>query len=191
MIPSAENASNAMASEPAPERPSRTTRRGFGTASNMASTDDLERTPSRRKGSLAAVVVVLALAAGGAFVAMRSEAPADSIAPSGNAVADAEHKAPEQAQVQVAEDSVPATVADTTPSEATDVPGVALRVVAVPYGQVWIDGEKRGQSPLTLSDLSAGEHEIAVGRTKPTLRRTVELPPAPGPTVQQVLGPLN
>ncbi len=49
-----------------------------------------------------------------------------------------------------------------------------LRVVVVPFGDVWVDERYVGQSPLSLQ-LAPGTHELAVGEGRARGRRTIEL----------------
>jgi len=51
-----------------------------------------------------------------------------------------------------------------------------LRVVAIPFGDVWIDGKAMGHAPVETK-LAPGSHEIEVGDGQPTLRRTMQLLP--------------
>jgi eukaryotic-like serine/threonine-protein kinase len=51
-----------------------------------------------------------------------------------------------------------------------------LHVIVFPYGQVWIDGARAGQSPLTV-DLTPGEHHLRVVSPKGRQLRTVRLEP--------------
>ena len=50
----------------------------------------------------------------------------------------------------------------------------ALHVQTEPSGQtIWVDGVERGQSPVTVSDLSSGDHTVVARGTAGTVRRTV------------------
>jgi len=60
------------------------------------------------------------------------------------------------------------------PSAATRPHTAELRVVAVPFGDVWIDGRAMGHAPVTAR-LSPGSHEVAVGDGKADQRRTLRL----------------
>ncbi len=67
-----------------------------------------------------------------------------------------------------------------------------LRIVVVPFGEVWVDDRYLGQSPLSVK-LAPGSHELAVGEGRARERRTIQvtagqheeltlrLPPAPKP----------
>ena len=61
------------------------------------------------------------------------------------------------------------------PSSASKKPGT-LRVIAVPFGKVWLDGTLRGRAPLEL-EVAAGVHQLNVGRREPTLKQTVIVRP--------------
>jgi hypothetical protein len=64
----------------------------------------------------------------------------------------------------------------------------ALHVQTEPSGQlVTVDGVARGQSPTTVSDLSAGDHNVVVRGTAGTVRRTVAV--KAGNTVSLVISP--
>jgi tRNA A-37 threonylcarbamoyl transferase component Bud32 len=60
------------------------------------------------------------------------------------------------------------------PSSATGAKParVALTVVVLPYGNVWLDGDKIGASPVTM-DVTAGAHVVAAGRETPEQERQV------------------
>jgi hypothetical protein len=60
--------------------------------------------------------------------------------------------------------------AKTAPSGATSV----LRVGTVPFGQVWIDGELAGWSPIVMN-VSPGVHTVEGGNTQPEVKRSVKL----------------
>ncbi len=79
--------------------------------------------------------------------------------------------APEQ---HAASEPVPTT--PSAPSTATRARTAELHVVAVPFGEVWIDGRAMGHAPVTAR-LSAGGHEVAVGDGKPDQQRTLHLAP--------------
>jgi serine/threonine protein kinase len=51
-----------------------------------------------------------------------------------------------------------------------------LRVVVVPFGEVWIDGRRVGQSPVRR-ELAPGRHAVATGQDGRTQRRVVHLEP--------------
>lgn len=63
---------------------------------------------------------------------------------------------------------------------ADEAPQVSARVQVVPNGQVWVDQELIGEaSPSLELSLSAGVHEISVGRDHPTRSQTVDFKPGP------------
>ncbi len=49
-----------------------------------------------------------------------------------------------------------------------------LKIYVQPFGEVWVDGKREGQSPVTVK-LAAGEHEIGVGDGRIEQRRRVQL----------------
>lgn len=49
-----------------------------------------------------------------------------------------------------------------------------LRIIVRPYGDVWVDGKRLGQAPVSVK-LAAGEHEVGIGDGRPRDRRTVTL----------------
>jgi hypothetical protein len=49
-----------------------------------------------------------------------------------------------------------------------------LRVIAVPFGDVWIDGVAHGHAPITAR-VTPGSHEVAVGDGRPQQKRTVRV----------------
>jgi hypothetical protein len=72
----------------------------------------------------------------------------------------------------------PARTGAVEPKPAAAVPGRkgtgALRVSSTPPGaQVLVDGKPRGVTPLTLTDLSTGSHEVALQSDAGTVNRTV------------------
>jgi hypothetical protein len=74
------------------------------------------------------------------------------------------------------------------PAAAPDDTDGALLVQTDPAGQaVAIDGVTRGQSPLTITDLPAGDHSVLVRGTSGSVRRTVKV--KPGETVSLVISP--
>lgn len=66
--------------------------------------------------------------------------------------------------------TTPAT-AERSRSSAPATPGT-VRVVVLPWGEVWVDGAAQGQAPQTLT-LRPGRHTIAVGQGGPSERRAV------------------
>jgi serine/threonine protein kinase len=64
----------------------------------------------------------------------------------------------------------------TPPRSAAPSPNAnaALTVVVVPYGTVWLDGRKIGQSPITI-DVAPGPHVVAAGRDNPERESQVTL----------------
>jgi hypothetical protein len=147
-----------------------------------AETRTVERPPTPRgamRALLAATSVLLAVVAAGALRTwLRTEPP-----PPGQAdVAKAEPLAPPQAPIAapsaVAPEPEPAPAHASEASDdksAPDAPG-ELRVVVVPFGDVWVDGRPRGHAPVLLR-LPPGTHEVAWGDGRPDARRNVQLAP--------------
>ena len=51
-----------------------------------------------------------------------------------------------------------------------------IEIASDPRGQtVTVDGQARGTTPVTVSDLSPGEHEVVIRRDSSTVRRTVQV----------------
>jgi hypothetical protein len=62
---------------------------------------------------------------------------------------------------------------ETQISAPSDAPA-ELKIHVLPYGDVWIDGKRLGQAPVTAK-LPAGVHEIGVGDGRPREKRSVTL----------------
>lgn len=74
-----------------------------------------------------------------------------------------------------AQPPTPAPAPPVAEAKAEPAPALAvLRVIAVPYGEVAIDGKQRGMGPVTVR-LPAGRHTIVVQLPTGTQRRTVTL----------------
>ena len=71
-----------------------------------------------------------------------------------------------------------------TPQDVVPAGGRVMITTDPPGARVRIDGEARGVSPLTVSDLAAAEHKIAVSTENGSADRTVVL--EPGATVSLV-----
>ena len=54
---------------------------------------------------------------------------------------------------------------------------IRLTVVVYPWGDVWIDGKRRGLAPLRNVSLKPGRHRISAGQGKPTVTQTIRLRP--------------
>jgi serine/threonine protein kinase len=63
------------------------------------------------------------------------------------------------------------------PSDSKRVRSARLFVAVIPWGQVWVDGEARGEAPVTLEGLPAGYHRIQVGQGAPQKTFRVRLSP--------------
>jgi serine/threonine protein kinase len=51
----------------------------------------------------------------------------------------------------------------------------SLTVVVYPWGDVWINGKRRGAAPLKGLSLKPGRYEISAGQGKPTVTQTIRL----------------
>ena len=49
-----------------------------------------------------------------------------------------------------------------------------IKVVVIPFGDVWIDSRRRGNSPVEAT-LSPGEHYVSVGDGTPTQGRAIQV----------------
>jgi hypothetical protein len=58
-----------------------------------------------------------------------------------------------------------------------------LTIYVQPFGEVWIDGKRAGQSPVTVK-LAPGDHEIGVGDARIEQRRGVTLKPGESQSVE-------
>jgi serine/threonine protein kinase len=102
-------------------------------------------------------------------------------APEPETTEEPEPELPRAAPIVISEPSdLPAARAPTAarPRERAANPGARaageLRIYVQPFGEVWIDGKRAGQSPVTIK-LPAGEHEIGVGDARIEQRRNVAL----------------
>jgi hypothetical protein len=50
-----------------------------------------------------------------------------------------------------------------------------LTVTVIPFGDIWINGDPWGPSPLKSEQLKPGTYRISTGRGKPERTRTIEL----------------
>jgi serine/threonine protein kinase len=53
----------------------------------------------------------------------------------------------------------------------------SLTVIVYPWGDVWINGKRRGTSPLKNLSLKPGRYRIAAGQGEPTVTQTIRLQP--------------
>ena len=51
-----------------------------------------------------------------------------------------------------------------------------LKITVFPYGDVWVDGKRLGQAPVTIK-LEPGTHEVGVGDGRPREKRSITLGP--------------
>ncbi len=61
-----------------------------------------------------------------------------------------------------------------TPPAATSAPA-SLTVVVYPWGDVWINDQRRGSAPLKNLSLKPGRYTIGAGQGEPTVTRTIRL----------------
>lgn len=90
-------------------------------------------------------------------------------------------------EVQAAEATPPAELGTTEgrPRVVPSAPAPArLTVVAVPWGDVWIDGKSQGASPLKNKSLKPGRYKISAGQGSPSKTQTIRLRPGQRRTVQ-------
>ena len=70
---------------------------------------------------------------------------------------------------------------------ARAVPGT-LQVTTTPAGaQVIVDGKARGVTPLTLTDLNAGRHEVSLKGEGGTVQRTIAIAPNQTTTIDEAI----
>ena len=53
----------------------------------------------------------------------------------------------------------------------------SLTVIVYPWGDVWINGKRRGTAPLKDLSLKPGRYRIAAGQGEPTVTQTIRLRP--------------
>jgi len=63
------------------------------------------------------------------------------------------------------------------PQEPAPSPRAHLTVVVFPFGDVWINGVKKGTAPLKNQPLKPGVYKVSVGQGSPSRSRTVRLRP--------------
>lgn len=95
--------------------------------------------------------------------------PAEHNEPAAHGTPRGETDRPQRAQPRP-----PARAARQRRPKPAAAPQASIRVIALPFGDVWIDGVYRGASPLDLQ-LPAGEYRVSVGDGQERLRRNVTL----------------
>jgi hypothetical protein len=70
-------------------------------------------------------------------------------------------------------DSEPQAVA--APPAKPKVAPAKLTVVVIPWGEVWVNGERRGTSPVRNLSLRPGRYRVAAGQGKPMVSKVVRL----------------
>ena len=165
--------------------------------------DSLAPEPPKRRSPVAVVVMTLLaiglLAAVGFALRSNNEtapAPASTVEqPAQEEPARAEPSAPSDRMEAIAEPAVvpePPTIeveapADTPSTDASPpskpkraerplaTAPASLTVVVYPWGDVWINGQRRGSAPLKSLSLKPGRYEIAAGQGEPTVTQTIRL----------------
>jgi serine/threonine protein kinase len=90
-----------------------------------------------------------------------------------------------KAQSAAAPTSPDEVAAGTEPAAATSaVRPARLTVVVFPWGDVWIDGKRRGSAPLKNIALKPGRYKISAGRERPSKSKTIRVREAQRKTVQ-------
>ena len=90
---------------------------------------------------------------------------------------------PERGEVTV--DAASETVsAEEPPPAIPSVRPASLTVVVFPWGDVWINGRRRGTAPLKNISLEPGRYKISAGRGKPSKTRAIRLREAQRKTVE-------
>jgi serine/threonine protein kinase len=70
----------------------------------------------------------------------------------------------------------PTATAAPRPQASADGQLAELKIVVQPFGDVWVDGKRLGQAPVSIK-VDPGSHEVAVGDGRPKERRTIQLSP--------------
>lgn len=149
-----------------------------------------EATPPSRRGLAWAIFGILAtlLAIMLWPVLTRDSRPQEVPVEQRDPVAEAGPASPSvEAKPQSAEASPsPAEVASDT--EAAAAPSLVrparLTVVVFPWGDVWIDGKRRGPAPLKNVVLKPGRYKISAGRERPSKTKIIRVREAQRKTVQ-------
>jgi len=156
--------------------------------------DSLPPEPPKRRSrgaTFAALLLVLGLLVAGGFALLSDDEPvAQPLAPAaepGEQRAEPEAPPPERAEPSPtsaestkAPEKTPEKAASPRPKRKRPAPAVAtapasLTVVVFPWGDVWIDGQRRGAAPLKNLALKPGRYEIGAGQGKPTVTQTIRL----------------
>ncbi|MBT8468020.1 MAG: hypothetical protein KJN97_04645, partial [Deltaproteobacteria bacterium] len=93
---------------------------------------------------------------------------------------------PEPANIEAPPDAV---LEDTVPAKepSPEVPAVrpaSLTVFVFPWGDVWIDGKRKGTAPVRNVSLKPGRYKISAGRGKPSKTKVIRLRDAQRKTVE-------
>jgi serine/threonine protein kinase len=92
---------------------------------------------------------------------------------------------PEPERSEATVDAASETVsAEEPPLAIPSVRPASLTVVVFPWGDVWINGRRRGTAPLKNISLEPGRYKIGAGRGKPSKTKTIRLREAQRKTVQ-------
>jgi hypothetical protein len=92
----------------------------------------------------------------------------------------AEDATPAKPEEVLAEDSprdaaIPAASKPRRTAPAVPVAPATLTVVVYPWGDVWINGKRRGAAPLKNISLKPGRYRIGAGQGNPTVTQTIRL----------------
>ncbi|MDH3654264.1 MAG: serine/threonine protein kinase [Myxococcales bacterium] len=149
----------------------------------------------RRTGALIALLLTALLLAGGvlAWRAMRDAGPEAQPAPSeieaepvvavdsveADVEAEPEAEAEGEAEQQKADELQEASDQPTPKPRVQPVvqAPASLTVIVYPWGDVWINGKRRGTAPLKDLSLKPGRYRIAAGQGEPTVTQTIRLRP--------------
>ncbi len=80
--------------------------------------------------------------------------------------------------------AVPQTKEPPPPAAEPEVKPARLTVVVFPWGEVWINGKRRGAAPLKSVALEPGRYRISAGQGRPSQTKTVQLREGQRRTVQ-------
>lgn len=96
-----------------------------------------------------------------------------------------EETTPEPGSIEAAGDAASETVSagEPTPAAPTARPA-RLSVVVFPWGDVWINGKKRGAAPLKNIALKPGRYKISAGQGQPSKTQVIRLDEAQRRTVE-------
>jgi len=163
---------------------------GVGARSDPGSPEPEPRKPARRFWWAAALALMLASGAG-IWLNRAEDVPAPVGARESNeAATPTAAPAPEtpKTPTPASDSATPDTAVGATPPDVPPTPAPAaaepvaqapkpgrLSVAVFPWGDVWIDGKRRGRAPLRNVSLPPGRHKVSVGQGEPSKTRVVQL----------------